>query len=107
MAKVRSHFEGLNGVNRPATNTNTDKTRNKLPTTDRKNINQRTLLKQSRHHIRFHCNQMINLRGMNRRTVACVQTSPLRQEKSIFPEGGGTSVHRLKNCYPCIEFKLC
>ena len=55
---------------------NTDKTRNKLPTTDRKNINQRTWLKQSRQHIRFHCNQMINLRGM-------------------------------KNCYPCIEFKLC
>ena len=29
--------------------------------------------------------------------VACVQTSPLPQKKSIFSEGGGTSVHSL----PC------
>ena len=40
--------------------------------------------------------------------LACVQTSPLSQEKSgeetssplpIFPEGGGTSVHRLLRTY--------
>ena len=42
---------------------------------------------------------------MSQTRVACVQTSPLPQKKSeeettsplpIFPEGGGTSVHRLK-----------
>ena len=32
----------------------------------------------------------------NRRKIACVQTSPSPQEKSIFTEGrGGGSVHRL------------
>ena len=33
--------------------------------------------------------------GLTYASLACVQTSPLPQEKSIFPEGGGTSVHRL------------
>ena len=33
--------------------------------------------------------------GLTYASLACVQTSPLPQEKSIFPEGGGRSVHRL------------
>ena len=42
-------------------------------------------------------------------TLACVQTSPLPQKKSIFSEGGGTSVHRLTLHVPnlIISFGTC
>ena len=42
-------------------------------------------------------NRKVHKTFVLRWTLACVQTSPFPQEKSIFPVGVGTSVHRLVN----------
>ena len=62
----------------------------------KKNIRARENLNE-----KSHARQMIlkNIhapkKNHTRKMIACVQTSPLPQKKYIFPEGGGTSVHRL------------